>query len=70
MRVKVITKDHGEFISDELNKDYEELVHLINNASTSESSNLRFSYNGGMILFPIEVLKSSVFIVIKEDSDV
>jgi len=66
MRVKVITKDHGEFISDELSTDYEEVVNLMNNASTSESSNLRFSYNGGVIFLPIEGLKNSVFIVTKD----
>jgi len=69
MRVKVITKDHGEFISDELNKNYEEVVNLMNNASTSESTNLRFSYNGGMIFLPIEVLRTSVFIVMKDSDD-
>jgi len=66
MRIKVITKDHGEFISDELITDHSEVVNLVNNASTSESSNLMFIYNGSMILFPSEVLRTSVFIVTKD----
>jgi hypothetical protein len=66
MRIKVITKDHGEFISDELSIECEELGALVDTTSKGGHSNLKFNYNGGKIFFTEEVLKTSVFIVTKD----
>lgn len=66
MRVKVLTKDHGEFMSDELGVEYEDLIEFIDATSKGGQSNLRFDYNGGKIFFTEEVLKTSVFIITKD----
>jgi len=66
MKVKVITKDQGEFISDEIDADYDEVLKLINNVSKGETNNLRFDYKGDKLFLPEEVLKNSVFIVTKD----
>lgn len=67
MRIKVITKDHGEFISDPLTEvDADETSEIVNRASIGTLSNLQFKYNGGRIYFTEEVMKTSVFIVFKD----
>jgi len=66
MRVKVLTKDHGEFMSDKLSVEYEDLIELIDNCSKGGHSNIKFNYNDGKIFFTEEVLRTSVFIVTKD----
>jgi len=66
MKVKVITKDHGEFISDETDADYDEVLKLINSVSKGDTNNLSFDYKGDKLFIPEEVLKNSVFIVTKD----
>jgi len=67
MRIKVITKDHGEFISDKfIEMDYNQLIKLINDISSGKYSNLHFNFNKGKVFFTEEVLKTSVFIVMKD----
>lgn len=66
MRVKVLTKDHGEFMSDELTVEYTDLLELIAKAAQGTLNRLTLNYNEDKIFFTEEVLKSSVFIVTKD----
>jgi hypothetical protein len=67
MRIKVITKDQGEFLSDEFTAvSYPEAIDWVDKATRGNFNNLRFDYNGGKIFFTGEVLKTSVFIVFKD----
>ena len=67
MRIKVITKDHGEYNSD-LIKDatYEDALGLIEVVAKGGASHLDFPYKEGKIFFTEEVLKTSVFVVMKD----
>jgi len=67
MRVKVITKDHGEYTSDKITEVVSnELNDIVNRASQGNLSNLQFKYNGDRIFFTGEILKTSVFIVMED----
>lgn len=67
MRVKVITKEHGEFISDKIiGMDYNQLIKLIDDTSSGKSGSLHFNFNKGKVFFTEEVLKTSVFVVVKD----
>ena len=67
MRIKVITKDQGEFISDKfIGMDYNQLIKLINDTSSGKYGNLHFNFNKGKVFFTEEVLKTSVFVVMKD----
>ena len=67
MRIKVITKDQVEYNSD-LIKDatYEDALSIIEGVAKGHATHLSFPYRQGKIFFTEEVLKTSVFVVIKE----
>jgi len=67
MKVKVITKYFGTFISDDLKDvEYDDILNLINSVSKGDTNNLSFDYKGDKLFLSEEVLKNSVFIVTKE----
>jgi len=67
MRIKVITKEHGEYNSD-LIKDatYEDAISLIEKVAKGQASHLAFPFKGGRMFFTEELLKTSVFVVMKD----
>lgn len=67
MRVKVITKDQGEYNSDLIeDATYEDALGLIEKVAKGQSPHLAFPFKGGRMFFTEEVLKTSVFIVMKD----
>jgi hypothetical protein len=67
MRIKVITKDNGEYTSDVIeDTTCNDALNVITAVAKGQASHLEFQYAGGKILFPEEILKTSVFIVLED----
>ena len=67
MRIKVITKDQGEYYSDLIeDATYEDVLDFIEKVVKGQASHLAFTFKGGRMFFTEEVLKNSVFIVMRD----
>jgi len=67
VRIKVITKDHGEYTSDDLSfTSYVDALDIAAIASKGQTDSLSFNYKGGRVFFTPELLKTSVVIVVKD----